>query len=88
MPGTSRTCCRASRTGRCGSSWSCASEKQELRLSARELLHHPFLRFKRSDPGRDNLIVLVDSKVSKGGDKEKEREKEREKEKQGATRAH
>ena len=59
-------------------------ERQELRLSARELLNHPFLRFKRSDPGRDSLVVLVEGKGSKGAapmtDKDKEKEKEREKE--------
>jgi serine/threonine protein kinase len=30
------------------------------RLSARELLKHPFLRFKRSDPSHDNIIVQVE----------------------------
>ena len=58
-------------------------ERQELRLSARELLL-PSRSFGSNEAiqGRDNLIILVDSKVAKGSDKEKEREKEREKEKQ------
>lgn len=47
----------------------------KIRLSARELQKHPFLRFKRSDPGRDNIIVSVEPRppnlVTRG-----EREKE------------
>ena len=41
------------------------------RLSAREMLQHPFLSFKRSDPYRDGMLVRVDVKggvlVGKGG---------------------
>ena len=51
------------------------------RLSAREMLQHPFLSFKRSDPYRDGMLVVVDVKggvvVGKGvgakGDGEEER---------------
>ena len=49
------------------------------RLSAREMLQHPFLAWKRSDPWRDGLLVVVDVKggvqVGKAGAKDGEEER-------------
>ena len=49
---------------------------ESMRLTAAEMLEHPFLSFKRSDPFRDALVVAVDAKggvvVAKGGAREAE----------------
>ena len=43
----------------------CCLTSSENRLSAADLLKHPFLKYKRSDPMRDNIIVSVDPRPEK-----------------------
>ena len=54
----------------------CCLSPETTRLSAAEMLEHPFLSFKRSDPFRDALVVAVDAKggvvMAKGGPREAE----------------
>ena len=54
----------------------CCLNPESTRLTAAEMLEHPFLSFKRSDPFRDALVVAVDAKggvvVAKGGAREAE----------------
>ena len=54
----------------------CCLSPESSRLTAAEMLEHPFLSFRRSDPFRDSLVVAVDAKggvvVGKGGAREAE----------------